>query len=75
MTPEAGPREGNPAPAQAGRLHTTVPACAECGGRLGVPKPGRSICPACHLDFATAQRRRHAAELRTQPLSDLGEAS
>jgi len=75
VTREAGPRKGNPAPAEAGGLHNTVPGCVECGGRLGVPKPGRSLCPQCHRDYLAGLRRRHAAELRAQPLSDLSEAS
>lgn len=49
--------------------------CQECGGRLGVPKPGRTMCPQCHRDYLAGLRRLHAAELRAQPLSDLSEAS
>lgn len=75
MNAERRPGDGTASDA-AGGLHTTVPAaCVECGGRLGVPKPGRSFCPQCHRDYLAGLRRRHAAELRAQPLSDLAEAS
>lgn len=76
MSAERRAPEGNAPIAEAAQpSDPTVPACAECGGRLGVPKPGRTHCPQCHRDYLAGLRRRHAAELRMPPLSDLGEAS
>lgn len=58
---------------QVGGLTTTVEhshrTCAECGGRFGMPKPGRMICARCHLDHIAGLRRRREAELRLAPLS------
>lgn len=56
-------------------LRRIGPACDLCGGRLGHPKPGRHVCPQCHLDILEGLRRRRAAELRLSPLSDIREAS
>lgn len=48
--------------------------CQECGGRLGVPKPGRHICPACHREHLDGLDRRRGAELRMVPrATDLAE--
>ncbi len=49
--------------------------CAECAGRLGKPKPGRTMCPQCHLDHLAALRRRRELEWRLPPLTDLRAAS
>lgn len=53
----------------------SVDGCRECGGRLGTPKPGRSVCRPCHLENLAGLRRRRGAESRVQPLSDWGWAS
>jgi hypothetical protein len=49
-------------------LLSRIEVCVECARRA--PAPDAHCCPQCIEDYVAGLKRRKAAELRLQPLSD-----
>jgi hypothetical protein len=51
-------------------LLARIEVCVECARRA--PAPDAHFCPQCIEAYVAGLRRRHDAELRLQPIVDLG---